>query len=370
MSKYNWTEDDLRNCLNKLHRLLKKEKDPDRIELINVDINSLNSLLSDEMNKKDNTPKLLELYRWAKEDYHEFEFLKPAFVEFYDVVSKNNGYDEVNFKKISLSKKDILSITHDFYKSLGHYFFSNFMRVFYRRKDHTRFNNSLEDYDYRGATFYVLSLKESFIEINRDFSALDILTSIHEYMHATSAVINPGHMSDEKNIYSEIDPLFIELIAYDYLEDLFNDGTATKLRYLTHLDRVEESYDLQSLFKVMDYEKGLKKEFTTNKELKDAGMECNILDVELENILYYPNVDSEKYVTSYMFAVELYSLYKEDKEKALNYLKQILLMKKMSPEQYYSRIKSLGLYPNNSIRTFHKELIAETNRLVRTKKQD
>ena len=55
-------------------------------------------------------------------------------------------------------------------------------------------------------------------------------------------------------------------------------------------------------------------------------------------MLYSPDISSINYLISFIFALELYYLYKEDKEKALYNLEKIILLNCNSEEEYYNTV--------------------------------
>lgn len=65
-----------------------------------------------------------------------------------------------------------------------------------------------------------------------------------------------------------------------------------------------------------------------------------------------------------MLAIELYKIYKEDKDKALYILKHIIMLDNTSNEQYYCNIQRLGLVPNLSIDEFQRETEQELKRTL------
>ena len=77
-----------------------------------------------------------------------------------------------------------------------------------------------------------------------------------------------------------------------------------------------------------------------------------LLTAVIPNLSY----EGENYLTSYMFAIELYNLYYEDKEKALDTLKKIILLDNKSAKQTYQNINKLGLKANQGLKKYQKQL--------------
>ena len=98
-----------------------------------------------------------------------------------------------------------------------------------------------------------------------------------------------------------------------------------------------------------------------------AKMHCEVLGEEIDELFTLPNFTGIDYVVSYMFALELYKLYLIDKEKALYYLKKIILLECRSSQEYYCNIKRLGLFPNLTSSELHKKFTNEALTLTRKK---
>ena len=369
MTKYNWNIYDIEERLKKLYTLLAKEKDNKKRMIIQYDIQRLRDKIDEYFDYTIyDQETLLKEYGYRKEDYRLFDFLKTDFIEFNQIA--NDLIVAPPLTNMSLSKKDMLDLTHDFYKNLNRFFFGNFMKNYARRYDHITFNNT-NDKVYKGATTFILSLKESFIEVNRDFTLMDVITIIHEYMHATSAIINPYHCFDNNWIFSELDTSFIELVAIDYLEGIFKNNNGIILKAFNHMERVSDVMDLTDTFKIMSYEDSLSTSFANNKQLKTAArLACDLTGEELEDIFFTDDTQPETYVIGYLFGVELYDLYLSDKEKALNTLRKIIEMKYDTIEDYYKQIKNLGLFPNQHMREYHKNLQSDVNKLLRIKEKN
>lgn len=367
MSKYNWTIDTLMNRQRLIEKLIETETDKEKLFLLQTDYSNLQNHIEEYF---DRTPedmfKLLEGFEYIKGEITPMKFLWNDFQEFADITYEPLKVPEL--KRCNLSKDDLLSITHDFYKSLNKFFFGNFMKNFYRRKDHIVFKSHREDSLYVGETITLPSLKESFIEILRQYTIDDALTTIHEYSHATSVSINPHHLSSSKTLYTEIDTIFMELIASDYLDNLMKSNNSSIIK-ASKLNEFSCSADtICSQIDLIEAEKYTRNGFKSNKQLKQIALEkCELDPLEVEDLLNYPEIHSSIYLTSFMFALELYRLYKEDQEKALYYLKKIILLDDLSEEQYYSNIKRFGIIPNLSTREFQQTCKNDVMKLTRKK---
>lgn len=370
MGKYNWTIASIEERLQRLNDMFNSEKDPKKIETLRRDITILQDYIADYYDEEEEEKlKLLEAYDGVKENLGDIPFLWQDFKDFRDF-TKNGINTFITIKNCTLSKDDLLDLTHDFYRSLDHYFYGHFMKTFYRRRDHIVFRSLQGKSPYKGETINIPSLKESFIEVKRDYTIDDVFTTIHEYGHATSSAINPIHSLYPKILFSEVDAIFFELICADYLEILFKNGEPTLNKFSRHDTMCWTADELAIKIRLMEYERKLKHNFTTNKALKTgAKIACGVHPEEIEDILQdTKSIGNEIYLTSYMLALELYKIFREDKEKALYYLRKFILMECYTEEEYYSNIKRFGLVPNLSTREMHQEFQNEAMRLTRKKK--
>lgn len=368
MGKYNWNIDTLVSRLDILNKLIKKETDPEKLDDLQSDLEYLENLIYVHFNPQESkTPSMLEAYRDLKFQLKKIDFIWPDFKEFGDIVT---SYIKVpRLKKRSFTKEELFELTHNFYKSLNPFFYHNFMRNFKMRETHTTFYNAHDIKRYVGETTVLPSLNETFIEITRSNTLDDPLTVIHEYGHATSTSINPYHLSMQKDIFTEVDTLFFEMLAADFLDKEL--GISEKV--ITHTNLHNEYFycadkaSLQIAF--VETENILPSAFLRNKDLKIFGRtQLNLCDEEIEEIIQESDTRNYVYLNSYMYAIELYELYKKDPEKALYILKQVILLRDMTRRQYYEKIKQLGLIANSSLQDYRLELIEQAPILQRTKR--
>ena len=350
MVHYNWTIDQIRDRYSYLCHLYSRNKpiDDDAKEKLIDDLAYLKSLIEDK-ELECQTESLLEKYHGASEQLEDVDFLWDEIRDF--SLCTKEDFDTTPLKTCSLSRRDLLDLTHDFYKDcFDHFFFGNFMKNFYRRRDHILFEPA-KDTTLKGESISISSTKETFLRINRGYTFDDLITTIHEYMHATSFTINGDHFIFNKDIYAEIDPILTELLACDYFETVFKDHKMDALKVYIHNIFCKKAHDASQLISLYDIEseRGC---FKNNRELRKVALECGITDLEkaLGSFNLVPTID-------YIFAVEFYYLYREDREKALNLLKKFIMMAFGDETKYYAELRKLGIYPNTNSRELHKERV-------------
>ena len=115
-------------------------------------------------------------------------------------------------------------------------------------------------------------------------------------------------------------------------------------------------------------QKNIKKGYFSNKSLKlIAKNDCNLEAIEVDNILNNAEITAIPYLISYMYALELYKLYKVDPEKSLYILRKIIELNRNSEEEYYNIIKSFGLHPNDCLNKYYKKVERDALTLTRKK---
>ena len=103
-------------------------------------------------------------------------------------------------------------------------------------------------------------------------------------------------------------------------------------------------------------ENKLQRNFKNKKEIIKNWQEINYFPFNLYNIL---NNHQYEYAFSYILALELYNLFQEDKDKALDTLKKLIELKCHNSKEYYVNVKKLGLIPNLNLLTYERELQRE-----------
>ena len=367
MTKYTWNIEIIKDRLKKLMKALEIEKDPKRKRELQYDIESLNVYLDEYYDQKtEGQIKVLDGYRMTRSCLEPDKFVWGDFKEFQKETEQPLIYIPP-LKRNSLTKEDILDITHDFFKSQNNFFFGHFMKNFYRRNNHIAFRNENPSNE-KGNAVLLLTSDEAFINVFRYFNIDDLFTTIHEYMHTTSNCINHHHVCPPKNLFMEIDSIFAELIASDYLEGIFKNGQPTLVRALEHGRYTCTADELIAKIQLIEYEQTHRQKYKNNKDIKTVAKEHFELEPEeIDRIFTKPYFQDSTYLMSYIFALELYKLYLLDKDKALYVLKKLILLECKSSEQYYQKIKELGLIPNAHVRELHRQFTNEAMNLTRKK---
>lgn len=350
MVHFNWTIDQIKDRYSYLCRLYSKNeiKSEEGKEKLIEDLALLKGLLENK-NLECQDASLLERYHGTTEQLEDIDYLWQDIHDF--CLLTKEDFSTVPIKTCSLSRKDLLDLTHDFYKGcFDHFFFGNFMKNFYRRKDHILFEPA-DTPGLKGESFSIHTTRESFLTVKREYTYDDLITTVHEYMHVTSFSINGNHFLVSKEPYSEIDTTLTELLACDYFETVFKDHKMDALKVALHKKFCDDAHNMSKLMHLYDIESEIGC-FRSNRDLRKNAVECGIIDLDkvLEDVFVIPTLD-------YMFAIEFYYLYKADKEKALRTLKKFIMMEYDDDVRYSKELNNLGLFPNANSRELHRERV-------------
>lgn len=358
MTYYGWNIYTLRNRIKELEEKKKRVKDDYLKELMDNDINILEDIIGDYLQTSGDSIKLIEEYNIERDNLNNLKFLWQDFF-YYRWLSDKKYIPYSDLKTVTFSKDDLFEITHNFYKELDHSFYGNFMKGYRRRTDHVNFVEECQsdDYPYQGETIYINSLNDVYMTLVKNNSYDDILTSCHEYAHVISWFMNQNIANNGNIFFCETFPIFVELLASDYINKEFKTNDGTLLRGNIEFSNNVFSEELTTFLKIMDEEERQGHPFERNKDIKIAANKLGLENEDIEDMLVGSSSQlKESYLTSYLYAVELYQIYKEDKEKALYLMKKMIYLDKANEEKYFSEIKKLGLNLNERSNDYHNKL--------------
>lgn len=357
-----WSIYTLLDLKDRLNRMLEKAEDPKFRQKIRNDISELECRLMDYDDNDYEDTKLIEQYYDLKELYGDFKHLWPMFSEF-DTFANSHYAPELLIVNNAMSKKDLLDLTHDFYKyNFDKPIFHFFMQHFKMRKSHLIFNNN-PDIGYQGLSIPITSLNQNYIEINRLNNIEDLFALVHEYMHAIYYSMNRDYNTVSSD-FIELSPMFAELVAADYFRKVLkNDNvTAQKAKnYFIYSYQINNICNLIKLFSIEDEEGP----FERNKDLYSGAKKLDIIKPQVLELL---KQDQYEECASYIMAIELYNLYKNDREQAIKTFKKIIFLQKDDTLDYYKELQRLGIHPNEHLKEFYDRLNKEAT-IVQRKRQ-
>ena len=350
---YFWSKYDLEERIKLLEKI-KREKSPIEQEeidsfiyLINKDINYLKGI------HKEPLPYLIKVKKDIIKKGTISEIVSD--IENFSELDIDIGNHEIPNNFLFFTDEDILDITNDFYKNQNKSIYRKFLEFYNERRNHLVFVEGFHPES--NITFFIPYFNEIFMSINKTNTLSTLYSSIHEFAHAISFKYNSEVTLYDKNkqLFLEIETLFFELVASDYFTTNINTKDEYHEIIQNHYLFLHESKIFDDRMKIANLV--MQSDIKTNEEFrKICNEELHFTNDYLDNIMKQNTLEILKYLTSYLFAIELYELYKKDKEKALHILEKIMLMKNNSTLKYYNNIKELGLNPNSHTTNFLMDL--------------
>ena len=264
---------------------------------------------------------------------------------------------------LRFTKEDILFLTSDFYNSLDEEFRDIFIKLFNKRFNHLRFTNPINSKFFSGCTFHSILADETFIASQYNKTLPNILSLIHEYAHAISFQINNSKsVDDEDNIFGEIESIFIELVALDFLEhnypNLIDDITANRINlYNSTIEDatiINTTIDFKYIFEENLLDITQKSAIALIKLLKkETGLSVR----DILYVLEFPTRTICKYTIGTLIAFELYSIYQENPKEAFKIYRRIICLSRFTNAEIFEEVKKMGINPSSHIEQFTRKLI-------------
>lgn len=253
-------------------------------------------------------------------------------------------------KNYGASTENLIEYLRQFYTSFGGIIFQSFQPLF--RKVHTNhlFLSKSPVSSIDGGMMPIVPLKEMYSFSTIDGSIQDILTLVHEFGHGVEIVTNfTSAVSKGRLIVSEVVSIFMEFLVLEDLNESLIDAEEYKL---IHTIMVKDYHAIANgallLSKVSDIGYNLigKREKTM---LDIISKQVKISPKKVEEILSL-NIRSEyKYAFSFICAVELLMIYKNDPEEALDILERFMMWNCENSTDLLKHMESVRWNPGASL---------------------
>ena len=253
------------------------------------------------------------------EDEENLDYFEP-FYKIIEKVSKTKvKKGTISYTKILFSHDETLKLVEDFFKSQGHFYSSGYENFKKNIKNHLQFFKPNVNSD--GEILFLKSINESFVSIPDYTNICKLCIAVHELTHVIDAYHNPDF---HYNLgIREIDALFMEMIAADYFSKMLNlkkDGNIRKL-FLHNIikstiDNIQKKTKMLQIYR--KHKNAPLESFIVNMELYGYTRE------QIEAYEKYNLVEDYYYVLPHFIAIELYFIYKNNKNKALLILEDIV----------------------------------------------
>lgn len=273
------------------------------------------------------------------------------------------------YKNIITSQSGIVTMSTEFYHQFKGVFSNAYDNLAANFRNRLMFRPSNPNERYGGNTFPIYGTREVFMDCIKANTLQDYISHIHESSHGINSIINPGIVWDEqKYCLIEVDSIFFELIGnefvsskLDYLKEGYNIKMRTFYDYLYSADLICSKTDMYNELSQNDL---------NNKRLvrafykKEIGYDRTLIkDAMYSSISGYMH-----YVISYLTAVELYLVYRVDKDKALDMLYRIMMLKNLDNAHYLDEVRKIGIEPGHNVKIYYEILKNEEDDLNNGKK--
>ncbi|MDD6879520.1 MAG: hypothetical protein PUD59_04770 [bacterium] len=318
--KNNWGVNSLIEDEKKLKEALKIETDLEKIIKIKDAIKLIDSYIIDiNLEKNDFNKTNLSFDEILTEEFEEFRIYYP-YVEYLEKFK--NALKKDKFKKVRdniqtdvrLNKNEHIELIGEFYKSLDEEFYNCFNRIL--NNGAIKFYSDIYSNDEYGIMFFIDYIEKIYIKqfyYRNQPDCESITTGVHEFGHGVAALMNPKRYTDN-SLQREIETCFFELSCTDFYEEIFK----TNGFYLSAYEYLKDNYC--DIICKLDEIKILEEYSKLNKKGKIIS---NSKLASKYNLDYADRIPYNA-IMGYCIGINIFELYKNDKEKAIWILKQII----------------------------------------------
>ena len=174
----------------------------------------------------------------------------------------------------------------------------------------------------RSISYYVPALEYSYINITKNDTVDDFLNAVHEYTHA---IIDRLYfrLSEEEYPFTELVSIFMEMIAADYIKEAYlgmdEDINTSQLSGAKKITVYAENISIQHNYFLAKEETNTRKEF-----VQDITKMSGKTNSYIKRLLSKTAMEKLTYTIPYLTAIELYYLYKSDKERCVELIKYLI----------------------------------------------
>lgn len=339
--KYSWNYDDVNKEIDKLLIMAQEEKDLikksyylrviDQVKCLLVNNKEVIITNNQKMNEIINSfnyygryYSLIELYNLIVACYNE---------KTEEIVNAYNSLDEPElFDYEYIPHDEVLSMNYEFFSNMDQELFDCFKKIYKERYSSIKFtknDQTLKDAKDDGNCLFIDVVRKNFININDSKGLSKAVNLAHECGHAVANLFI-GNIYDVRDEFlGELASIFFEMAFHNDIGENIDSFENTLLQFekMNYFNYISDSLLChQELIESWQYnEYNVSSDFY--RYLKDKYKLKRYDAKECLNI----NIESEgPYVISYMVALELLHIYKDNKNEALNILKKMLIKSKIN----------------------------------------
>lgn len=358
--KFFWDNRDLRKDVKALEKMYKEEQNPALREQIAYYIMEAKACIFEEENEVeqeesenglDVLTRMVPIFRVYYPHINDFRKKLTRFIKKQETLPLINSQNE----GLELRKEDIMDLVNELYKSIGGDIYEHFCKVYNNRHKWIRY--IADEIDYANMIF-IPGVNKPYMTLGatgKDRYRNDLIDAAHEMGHGLVSLMSPERYYGDDYFFNEIETTFFELIAQDFFakelgDTGFYDDEEARLEtyYCTAEDILANQRLVDKRYSLGNPTKEELFNAIANKQLQGMLLASDEADIQKDI----------KYLFSYIVAIELYEIYKQDPKTALEMLKAILVKKEKESE--YTNITRI-VTPNKSLIKF-KNYITKKNK--------
>ena len=318
---------ELKETRKELEELLNNTNDHDLIRDYNFYLYQLDSFLAKKDKNSKGFTSIEERLNYLKDTYESNKDLYQVLIDFNNKLINENielSYIDDNlfklyesFPKTKFSKKDVINYTRDFYRKLN----PDFLRIYDKiLQDKTVHLSSKKDKGFQACTIFVGGVNKAFIEIKREKNLTDFFSLVHETGHAINCMYCPKSYYID-NYFNEVASIFLELVSIYESNNILSrnaivwENISNLLVYRKYAKNLSLHKDIVNEMNT-NVPIELNKEFLNNIQQQYPNITKKVINTDLYN--------DGNYALSYIMALELLYLYKQDKKQTMDLFIELL----------------------------------------------
>ena len=267
-----------------------------------------------------------------------------------------DNFDLSSLTRTETTHNQAISSLFNLYRGLDDELFETFRCAF--DKSYLNFNSRHDvtlPLGSDGRTYFIDGVQRNFVSIIDSQDVRLVNNLVHEYGHAIKNIICPeAAFTCENDYFSEVASIFLELISFEENPGEYPQLIMDYLKYDTFREYYDYSFTLSAQPHI--YLRWKDNDFKTNHRFRKGLVKEDKIDKKIfVKALETDIADSGAYVLSYITALELLHIYREDKKEALKLFKKLLQLKPSMT--YLGEVNSI--VPLNVYATQETEKIVE-----------
>lgn len=337
--KYNWDYDDINREIAKLAIMVQEEKDLIKKSYYLRVIDQVKCLLVNNkeviVSNNQRMNEIINSFNYYGRYYSLIEVYNFV-VSCYDSKTEEivNAYNSINepelFDYEYITNDEVLAMNYEFFSNIDQELFNYFKELYKDRYSSIKFTKNdpiLTDDKSDGNCLFIDVVRKNFINVNDSQGLSKAVNLAHECGHAIVNLFIGNIYDIRDDFLIEMASIFFELAFHNDIGDNIDSFENTLLQFekmnyfnytadsLLYHKELIESWEYNDYNVSTDFYHYLKSKYGLSRNtVKD----CLKTSIESEG----------PYIISYMVALELLHIYKDNKKEALNMLKKILIKSK------------------------------------------